>query len=127
MGVTIEFDHPATGRRKKSFNLMLASNELTDHHLLWRKQFLRRHRKLSGQRRNRKADDHLGELVARSGQYLSERPEIDKMVKTDAATTTCTLSEQAARRRLQRGVRRAGVRCGGLTGSRNSTTKCRKH
>jgi ABC-type sugar transport system, periplasmic component len=91
-GVTLNFTHPAAGQEAQSFNLMLASGDLTD---LIEYQFDKTDKVPGGPEKLIKdgyilrLNDAIKKWAPNLTAYLKAHPEVDRMVKTDEGSYYC--------------------------------------
>ena len=83
-GVTVEFQHPASGQEKEQFNLIVADGSLPDiMEWQWVKQYPGGPEKAIKDGVIIPLNDIFDQYCPNIKKYLAENPEVDKMIKTD--------------------------------------------
>lgn len=83
-GVTVEFQHPASGQEKEQFNLIVADGSLPDiMEWQWVKQYPGGSEKAIKDGVIIPLNDIFDQYCPNIKKYLAENPEVDKMIKTD--------------------------------------------
>lgn len=83
-GVTVEFQHPASGQEKEQFNLIVADGSLPDiMEWQWVKQYPGGPEKAIKDGVIIPLNDIFDKYCPNIKKYLAENPDVDKMIKTD--------------------------------------------
>lgn len=83
-GIKVKYTHPASGQRKEQFNLMIASNNLTDViEVDWTKEYPGGPEKAINDEAIIPLNDLIDQHAPNLKKLLTENPELDKMMKTD--------------------------------------------
>jgi len=86
-GIKVKYTHPASGQRKEQFNLMIASNNLTDTiEIDWTVEYPGGPEKAINDKVIVPLNDLIDQHAPNLKKLLQDNPELDRMMKTDNGT-----------------------------------------
>lgn len=89
-GVKLEFIHPPTGSEQEQFNLMIASKKLPDIiEYNWLREYAGGPAKAIADKVIIRLNEYLNNYAPNYNKFLSEQPDIKRMVTTDDGTVYC--------------------------------------